>query len=115
MLPLNVLWRSYNNQILNNLPNKIKTILNNATGKGKLDSWEIMVSNKLETTSYVRAVLSSPLAWTIHPRDRSPEFFKALPDIISKIESGWYPSQQAGHYDLMLKYWLEELQLNVKE
>ncbi|WP_353932995.1 hypothetical protein WJM97_10595 [Okeanomitos corallinicola TIOX110] len=106
LLPLNVLWRSYNNEILNNLPTKIKTILNNTTGKGNLDSWEIMVSDKLEKTSYVRAVLDSPLAWTLHPKDRSPKFIKELPEIIAKIESGSYPPEQAGHYDLLSKYWL---------
>ncbi|NET00538.1 MAG: hypothetical protein F6K61_08160 [Sphaerospermopsis sp. SIO1G1] len=105
-LPLNVLWRSYKNKILNNLPTTIKTILNNATGKGKLDSWEIMVSDKLEKTSYVRAVLESPLAWTLHPTVRTPEFLEALPEIIAKIESGWYPPEQAGYYDLILQHWL---------
>jgi hypothetical protein len=105
-LPLPIIWRSYRNKILNFLPNNMKTILNNATGKNNLDSWEIMVSQKLENTSYVRAVLDSPLGWTIHPNDRSPEFLKALPDIIEKIESGWYPPEQAGYYDLQLKYWL---------
>jgi hypothetical protein len=106
LLPLTILWRSYRQKILNELPTKMKTILNNTTGKGNLDSWEIMVSKKLETTPYVRAVLDSPLAWTLHPIDRSPQFIQALPGIIEKIESGWYPQEQAGHYDLQLKYWL---------
>nr|WP_199313858.1 hypothetical protein [Leptolyngbya sp. FACHB-671] len=56
--------------------------------------------------SYIRAVLGSPKAWTLHPIDRQPKFIKALPDIIQKIESGWYPSEQGGHYDLILKSWL---------
>jgi hypothetical protein len=107
LLPLPIIWRSYRNQIFNFLPNPVKTVVNNATGKNNLDSWEIMVSQQLENTSYVRAVLDSPSGWTIHPPDRSPQFLKALPDLIQKIESGWYPPEQAGHYDLQLKYWLE--------
>jgi len=104
-LPLPIIWRSYRNRIFNLLPNNIKTVLNNATGKNNLDSWEIMVSQKLEKTPYVRAVLDSPLGWTIHPPDRSPQFLNSLPDLIQKIESGWYPLEQAGHYDLKIKYW----------
>ncbi|MBE9126912.1 hypothetical protein IQ258_12275, partial [Coleofasciculus sp. LEGE 07081] len=107
LLPLSVLWRSYKNKILNRLPTPVKTKLNYLTGKGALDSWEVMVSNRLEETPYVRAVLDSPKAWTVHPKDRGKEFIEALPKIIEKIEAGWYPPEQAGYYDLKLKYWLE--------
>lgn len=106
LLPLSVLWRSYKNKILNGLPNSLKTTLNYLTGKGALDSWEIMVSRRLEETKYFRAVLDSPKAWTVHPKDRGQEFIQALPKIIEKVETGWYPPEQAGHYDLILKYWL---------
>lgn len=106
LLPLPILWRSYKNKFLNRLPLNLKTLLNYYTGKGKLDSWEVMVSMQLEKTNYVRATMSSPRAWTIHPKDRSPEFIGALPNIIEKIEQGWYPPEQAGHYDFISKYWL---------
>jgi hypothetical protein len=106
LLPLSVLWRSYKNKVLNGLPNSLKTKLNYLTGKGKLDSWEIMVSNRLEETAYVRAVLDSPQAWTIHPKNREPEFIAALPKLIEKIEQGWYPPEQAGYYDLIFEHWL---------
>ncbi|NES65949.1 MAG: hypothetical protein F6K24_12135 [Okeania sp. SIO2D1] len=106
LLPLPILWRSYNKKSLNQLPLNLKTLLNYYTGKGKLDSWEVMVSMQLEKTDYVRATMSSPKAWTIHPKDRSPEFIRALPNIIEKIEQGWYPTEQAGHYDFISKYWL---------
>ncbi len=106
LLPLPILWRSYRRKYMNYLPLGVKTLLNSITGKGKLDSWEVMVSNKLEITKYIRAVMDSPKAWTIHPNTRSPEFFPALPKIIEKIERGEYPPEQAGHYDLQLKYWL---------
>jgi hypothetical protein len=64
-----------------------------------------MVSMQLEKTNYVRATMSSPRAWTIHPKDRSAEFIGALPNIIEKIEAGYYPLEQAGHYDLISRYW----------
>lgn len=106
LLPLPILWRSYKNTFLNSLPLVAKNWMNVTTQKGKLDSWEVMVSNQLERTEYIRAVLESPKAWTLHPKDRSPEFLQALPQIIQKIESGSYPPEQAGHYDLLLQYWL---------
>lgn len=104
-LPLPVIWRSYRNKPLNRLPDTLKTFLNNWTGKNDLDSWEIMVSQKLERTDYYRGVLANPEAWTLHPKDRSPEFIKALPEIIQRIERGNYPPEQAGHYDLISKLW----------
>ena len=105
LLPLPIIWRSYRRKFMNKLPLKLKTTLNSLTGKGKLDSWEIMVSQQLERTKYFRGVLVNPQAWTLHPKDRSPEFIAALPRIIEKIEAGEYPSQQAGYYDLISQLW----------
>ena len=105
LLPLPIIWRSYRQKILNQLPLEWKTTLNFFSGKGELDSWEIMVSQQLEQTDYVRATLANPKAWTLHPKDRSPEFIEALPHIIEQIEAGEYPTEQAGHYDLISKYW----------
>jgi hypothetical protein len=113
LLPLAPLWRPYRHQLLNSLPNKLKTVLNYRTVKGFLDSWEVMVSQRLEETQYVRAVLDSPNAWTLHPIDRSPQFIQALPAIIQKIETGWYPPDQAGLYDLQSRCWLEALNCGV--
>ena len=105
LLPLPIIWRSYRQKILNQLPLEWKTTLNFFSGKGELDSWEIMVSQQLEQTDYVRATLVNPKAWTLHPKDRSPEFIEALPQIIEQIEAGEYPTEQAGHYDLISKHW----------
>jgi hypothetical protein len=113
-LPLPVLWRTYKTEALNRLPEGIKTIMNAFTQKGKLDSWEIMFTNRLKATSYVRANLEAPQAWTIHPCDRGPAFIQALPQIIEKIESGWYPAEQAGYYDLNLPAWLQALEFDRK-
>ena len=106
LLPLPIIWRSYRRQWLNRLPLNWQTQLNYLTGKGKLDSWEIMVSQKLEETNYFRGVLANPQAWTLHPKDRSPAFIEALPQITERIERGDYPSQQAGYYDLQSELWI---------
>jgi hypothetical protein len=106
LLPLKIRWRRYNQTWMNHLPVPLQTTLTNWTGKGALDSWEVMVSDRLEETQYVRATMDSPRAWTLHPNERSPEFLQALPQIIEKIEAGWYPPEQAGIYDIQVKYWL---------
>ncbi|MBD2593810.1 hypothetical protein H6G74_05635 [Nostoc spongiaeforme FACHB-130] len=105
LLPLPIIWCKYNKQWMNNLPTQLKTALSNFTGKGKLDSWEVMVTEKLKQTDYFRANLTNPAAWTLHPKDRSPEFIAALPKIIARIEAGDFPAQQAGNYDLIPEAW----------
>lgn len=106
LFPFPIIWRSFRHKFLDRLPVNLKTGLNYLTGKGKLDSWEIMVSEKLERTDFVRAVLTNPQAWTLHPKDRSPEFITALPRIIEQIEAGSYPAEQAGYYDLKTELWI---------
>ncbi|KYC42574.1 hypothetical protein WA1_18400 [Scytonema hofmannii PCC 7110] len=108
-LPIPVIWRPFRREFLNALPLQIQTILCNLTGAGALDSWEVMVSKKMEQTSYVRATIASDKAWTLHPVNRSQDFIQALPKIIEKIEAGWYPPEQAGHYDLKWDIWQEIL------
>jgi hypothetical protein len=105
ILPLPIVWRAYKQKFFNNLPNNLQTLLNYTFNKGKLDSWEIMVSKKLENTEFWRGVLADKRAWTLHPKDRSPAFIQALPDIIKRIEAGEYPEEQAGHYDLISELW----------
>jgi ribosomal protein S17 len=75
--------------------------------QGAIESFEPMTSQRLETTSFVRADLTSTKAWTIHPAEHSAAFIEALPKLIQLIEQGQYPSGQAGHYDLQLQQWLE--------
>ncbi|NES82348.1 MAG: hypothetical protein F6K10_13610 [Moorea sp. SIO2B7] len=105
LLPLPIIWRPYRQKFMEKLPLKLQTTLNYIAGKGKLDSWEIMVSQKLEQTDYFRGVLANTKAWTLHPKDRSPEFIQALPSIIERIEAGDYPPEQAGYYDLISELW----------
>jgi hypothetical protein len=106
LLPLPIIWRSYRQEWLDYLPFGVKNLMNYVTKKGKIDSWEIMVSKELERSHYYRCVSNNPQAWTLHPKDRSPQFIKALPDIIAQIEAGKYPEKQAGYYDLISELWL---------
>ncbi|WP_414542044.1 hypothetical protein [Nostoc sp. CCY0012] len=107
LLPLPIIWRPYNLKWINSLPVQLQTFLSNMTGKGKLESWEVLVSRKLKQTDYYRANLTNADAWTLHPKDRnSEEFMQALPRIIARIEAGDYPPQQAGYYDLISELWL---------
>jgi hypothetical protein len=77
--------------------------------QGSLDSFEFMVSRRFQETEFVRADLLSEKAWTLHPPDHGPKFVEVLPHLIQLIESGKYPLQQAGIYDLHLDVWLPML------
>lgn len=43
---------------------------------------------------------STPGLWSLHPPFRSPEFCRALPDLISRIERGDVPHGQLGDYNI---------------
>lgn len=87
---------------------KVERLVRKDTGpmKGAIASFEPMTSLRLEQTEYIRADLSTPKAWTIHPVRHSPDFIQALTQLIQLIEKGAYPPEQAGHYDLDLSAWL---------
>lgn len=70
-----------------------------------LANWEAMVTSRMIKTGHARADLDSKAAWTLHPIDRGVRFNRALPSILKKIAHGWYPPDQAGHYDLILDSW----------
>ncbi len=76
------------------------------TGKSALLNWEAMLSEYLQTTPYIRAELASSEAWMLHTPDHGSAFIENLPDIIAKVEAGWFPPEQAGDYDLQLDRWL---------
>jgi hypothetical protein len=105
LLPLPIIWMPFDQPLADKLPEGMKTAFHLLTGKGKLNSWELMVSKKLEQTNYWRVNLTDPRAWTLHPKDRSPEFIAALPRIIERIEAGNFPERQAGFYDLISELW----------
>jgi hypothetical protein len=107
-LPIPVLWMGYKRPWLSKLPAPFLTWLNHQTGRGFLDSWEVMISRKLEATDKWRATLSSPDAWTVHPIARGPAYIEALPSIIQRVEAGDFPPDQAGYYDLIFDLWVQE-------
>jgi hypothetical protein len=94
MLPIQPSWVSWNRKVLSSL-----------TNQSALNVWEIIMSQALQSSQYIRADLSSPKAWTLHTPDHGAAFIQALPSIIAGIESGRYPSEQAGDYDLQLALW----------
>jgi len=65
-----------------------------------------MMSQLLQQNQLVRADLAAQTAWSLHPPDHGPQFIAALPQLISKVESGWFPGAQAGNYDLQLDLWM---------
>ncbi len=82
-----------------------RRLLGRVTGASALQVWEVLISGKLGQTHYFRADLDSAGAWTLHAPDHGPAFLRALPGIISKVESGFFPPGQAGDYDLRLDAW----------
>jgi hypothetical protein len=98
LLPLKAEWIS--------LKRRVVSAFN---GKSAMQNWEIMVSNRLKETEFIRADLSSPEAWTLHPPEHGAAFIQALPHIIKKVELGEYPAEQAGDYDLQLEQWFDSI------
>ncbi|NJN63292.1 MAG: hypothetical protein HC795_18820 [Coleofasciculaceae cyanobacterium RL_1_1] len=109
ILPMPITWfnKGFKFKAINYLPNPIKTPLCYQFKKGKLQSWEVMVTAAIANTPYFRMDLAAPKAWTLHPNDHGPQFLKALPDLLKRIEAGSYPPAQAGQYDMVLEEWLK--------
>lgn len=42
-----------------------------------------------------------PGMWSLHPPYRSPEFYRALPGLIARVEAEDLPDEQRGHYDFV--------------
>lgn len=111
LLPISLVWTRYKHQWVERLPARLLTWLHALSGRGALHSWEEMVSRQMAHTRYVRATMAAPQAWTVHPIVRGPQFIEALPQLIQRIERGSYPAEQAGHYDLRLDLWLQQVLL----
>jgi hypothetical protein len=82
-----------------------RRFLSEITRQSSLLNWEQMASEAIKNTSFFRADLETSDAWTLHAPDHGMEFCRLLPAIIRHIESGEYPLDQAGHYDLKLESW----------
>jgi hypothetical protein len=95
-LPYQPLWISRKRKLLSYL-----------TGKSPLWSWEAIVSKKLQDTTFIRADMKDPRAWTLHTPDHGPEFIRNLSSIIEKVRHDQFPANQRGHYDLRLHDWID--------
>ena len=94
LLPLKPLWLSWREPIKSRL-----------FGNGKMLCWETMVEHALAKSSMWRADLMTDQAWSLHPGDRSEEFYQLLPKIIDSINQNEFPEDQRGHFDLRLSDW----------
>ena len=94
LLPLKPLWLSWREPIKSRL-----------FGNGKMLCWEAMVERAIEKSGMWRADLITDKAWSLHPGDRSEEFFQLLPQIIESVNLNEFPEKQRGHFDLRLNDW----------
>ena len=95
LLPMKIDWLSWREPIKSKL-----------FGNGKMLCWEVSVTSAIEQSNFYRADLASTSSWSLHPSERGERFNSMIPELISKIESGWFPIKQAGHYDLNLDWWI---------
>jgi hypothetical protein len=98
ILPLEILFR--------NERFRFKSLLKR---NRSLERWELMVGKRMASSGYIRADLSSPAAWSLHPTDHGEEFLDLLPSILKRVEKGIFPPGQAGNYDLKIDLWKENL------
>jgi len=94
LLPLKPLWLSWREPIKSRL-----------FGNGKMLCWESMVEEALTKSDMWRADLMTDQAWSLHPGDRSEEFYQLLPQIIDSVNRNEFPEKQRGHFDLRLSDW----------
>ena len=94
LLPLKPLWLSWREPIKSRL-----------FGNGKMLCWEAMVEHALVNSDMWRADLMTDQAWSLHPGDRSAEFYQFLPQIINSVNRNEFPEKQRGHFDLRLSDW----------
>ena len=85
--------------------NKRRVLMRLGLGNSVLP-WEESVSRALAESDCYRVHLACPDAWAVHSPDHGPDWLRALPDIIKRVEEGRYPREQAGYYDLILSAWL---------
>lgn len=104
ILPMKILWAKRQRAIIDKLPRSFVEMCSTVFGRGLLESWEKMVCRRAVEKGLMSAHIADK-AWTVHPKDHDDVFIRELPDIIKKVESGWYPDEQAGLSDLKIEYW----------
>tara|TARA_B100001093_G_scaffold520115_1_gene612815 strand:+ start:7817 stop:8737 length:921 start_codon:yes stop_codon:yes gene_type:complete len=98
LLPLKPLWLSWREPLKSRL-----------CGNGKMLCWETMVEHALKKSNLWRADLMTDQAWSLHPGDRSENFYQLLPRIIQTVNHNKFPDNQRGYFDLCLKDWNDYL------
>jgi hypothetical protein len=101
---MKILWAKRQRAIIDKLPRSFVEMCSTVSGRGLLESWEKMVCKRAVEKGLMSAHIADK-AWTVHPKDHDDVFIRELPDIIKKVESGWYPGEQAGLSDLKIEYW----------
>lgn len=71
-------------------------------GRSGCEPAESLLSRALTARDLMRIDFlgSAPGMWSVHPPLRSEAFYRALPDLIRRIEAGDVPEGQRGDYDL---------------
>jgi hypothetical protein len=103
LLPLKPLWLSLREPIKSRL-----------FGNGKMLCWEAMVEHALQKSDMWRADLMTEKAWSLHPAERSEEFYHLLPKIIKSVSQRDFPEEQRGNFDLNLNDWKHFLKPNLE-
>ena len=94
LLPMQPKWLSWREPIKSRL-----------FGNGKMLCWETMLEHALAKSQMWRADLMTEQAWSLHPGDRSEDFYQLLPQIIDSVNRNEFPEEQRGHFDLRLNDW----------
>ena len=56
LLPIGILWYFSKYRFISKLPVKTKTLINQITGKGYLDSWEDIVTNAFKKVNIIEQI-----------------------------------------------------------
>jgi hypothetical protein len=85
----------------------VRRMLMMAGGPSAIVPWESSVGEALQQSGkWHRVHTADPRCWTMHCADHTQQWIEGLPSIISRVERGWFPPQQAGKYDLILTEWV---------
>jgi hypothetical protein len=76
------------------------------SGQEAQPHFELLVSDTLAASPYVRADLRDPRCWSLHPRDHDELFLEHLGGLLRLVEANRFPQEQAGHYDLKFEAYL---------
>lgn len=70
---------------------------------------EILLFQSARPHGARRLNLSEPAAWILHPTEKPARFIELLPQLVSSIEKGSFPSEQTGQSEINLPAWENHL------